>query len=111
MADDYRGAVNKGNQGFNGMPFVRLDAGEWVGKVNVHRVCVCVWMNEDMRQELRAARRATEGNIRNPITIVDKMFPKNENTFKPSHKPSKHKGFPSRTESQNRSKTAREASQ
>jgi len=40
-----------------------------------------------------ALRRATERNLAPRIPFDKKMFTKSENSFKPSHKPSKHEGF------------------
>ena len=38
-------------------------------------------------------RRATERNLKHRIPFDKKMFTKSENSFKPSHKPRKHKGL------------------
>ena len=40
-----------------------------------------------------ALRLATEKNLKHRIPFDKKMFTKSENSFKSSHKPSKHKGF------------------
>ena len=49
-------------------------------------MAVCVWCGV-------ALRRATEENLKHQIRIVDKKFVKSENSFKPSRKPRKYKGF------------------
>ena len=50
--------------------------------------------NKRRGRRLRAARRATEKNLGHRNPIVDKMFSKNENTFKPRRNPRQHKGLP-----------------